>query len=509
MTRVAVASSSALSAEAGARIAEAGGNAVDAAVAASLVSLTTEPGVVSIGGGGFATIWPAESDPVTIDGNVETPGRGLARERFGQGLREARLDYGGGVTTFVGHGSVATPGALAALGLASQRYGRLPWQVLVEPALDLARSGFPLPQASYDYLVHSHAVIYGWHPLSHAALHDDDGKLLDCGDRVQVAALADSLEAIGRDGIDAFYRGDLAALIADDSEANDGVLTRRDLAEYQPLVRNPLELDVGHWRLATNPPPAVGGVTLAAMLTLALREPPSDFSAQDIARVVRQQASVLSYRRETLDLTTDVALEARRLLDLCASGARDNADRSGSTVHASAVDDAGLGCGITMSSGYGAGVIPPGTGIWMNNCLGELELNRRGLMVDPPGTRLSSNMAPCVARNDRGDVLAIGSPGADRITTALQQTLIHFVLRGLSLQEAIEHARVHVEFVDDDARAAAEDGLDTTAVDLPVRDFAARSMFFGGVGATLYRPDGGFELGADPRRSGGTSLAGR
>ena len=108
----------------------------------------------------------------------------------------------------------------------------------------------------------------------------------------------------------------------------------------------------------------------------------------------------------------------------------------------------GLACAITLSAGYGSGVIPPGTGMWMNNCLGEMELNRRGLAGAPPGTRLPSNMAPTVARRNDGTILAIGSPGADRITTALLCTLTGYLELGLSLAEAVCHPRAHVEFYD-------------------------------------------------------------
>src|SRR5262245_11736877 len=124
MTQVAVASSSRIAAAAGARIADEGGNAADAAIAAALVSITTEPAVCSPGSGGFVTVWPAAGDPVTIDGNVAMPGFGLREDERGRGAREVYVDYGGGLRTLVGHGSVATPGAFAALGAASQRYGR-------------------------------------------------------------------------------------------------------------------------------------------------------------------------------------------------------------------------------------------------------------------------------------------------------------------------------------------------------------------------------------------------
>jgi gamma-glutamyltranspeptidase/glutathione hydrolase len=178
---------------------------------------------------------------------------------------------------------------------------------------------------------------------------------------------------------------------------------------------------------------------------------------------------------------------------------------SAATVHTSAVDADGLACAITASSGYGSGEMAPGTGIWLNNCLGELELNRRGLDAGPPGRRLPSNMSPSVAR--RGDtVLAIGSPGADRITTALHQFLVNHMQFGLPLDEAIAHPRVHVDTSGDTDRLMAEPGLDLPPVDMPVKVTDGLSMYFGGVGAALFDLGSGFQVAADPRREGGTYL---
>jgi gamma-glutamyltranspeptidase/glutathione hydrolase len=501
---VALASSSRLAAEAGLELAAAGGNAVDAALAAALVSMVTEPGVCSPGAGGYVTIWAADGEPVTIDGNVEMPGRGLPPERLGQGGRPVELAYGGGLRTVVGHGSVATPGALAACELAAQSFGRLDWRSLFAPAVRWARDGFPLSRPSYDYLVHSGTTVYGWDPRSRAALHRPGGGLLEPGETVRIPELADSLEAIAQGGAAEFYRGALGRRIADHVTENGGALTREDMALYRALPRPSLVLELDDWRIATNPPPAIGGTTLGAMLLLMRRNPIERWDAPGVAQIAAIQHRVLAYRHDHLDLSDDLEQDARRLLEACRS---DPAWRSApSTVHTSAVDDDNLGCAITLSSGYGSGVMPPNTGIWLNNCLGEIELNRRGLCGGPPGWRLPSNMAPTVARRTDGAVLAIGSPGADRITTAIFQALFNFVHLGMALGAAIEHPRLHVELLDDGARVACEPGLPLDALQLPARRFDNLSMFFGGVGAALRHPRHGFVIGADPRRSGGSGI---
>lgn len=508
MPTVATASSSQPAADAAARVAEEGGNAVDAAIAAALVSVITEPSVCALGGGGFLTIWPRDGEPVTIDGYVEMPGRGLPADRFGKGAFDVTMEYGGGVTTTIGHGTVGTPGALAALGLASARYGRLPWPVVVEPAYELARNGFPLSQASSEYLFYSHEAVFGWHPPSRAALHDEHGALLPKGAIVHVEHCADSLRAIADQGPAAFYRGDIARLIAADMEANGGLVTQEDLAEYRPLIRRPLKSVIEGWHVVTNPPPAVGGITLTALLMLMNGHPRGSWTTEELDRLIRAQIAVLGFRRDQLDGSDDLARDALRLLTWARAGDHDHPLTAPSTVHTSTVDSLSGACSVTISAGYGSGVMPWGTGIWMNNCLGEIELNRRGFHALAPGTRLTSNMAPTIARHEDGRVLSVGSPGADRITTAILQTVLNFTELDLPLDEAIAHPRCHVERAEGGWQVAYEAGLAVDGLDYPSRRFDNLNMFFGGVGAACWRPEGRFAVAADPRRTGATSLAG-
>ena len=221
-----------------------------------------------------------------------------------------------------------------------------------------------------------------------------------------------------------------------------------------------------------------------------------------LERLILAQRACLDFRQRRLDLADDVGPEAARLVEEARSGRLLSRWTSASTVHTSVVDDSGNGCAITASSGYGSGEMPAGTGLWLNNCVGEIELNRRGLDAGPPGERLPSNMAPSVARRD-GAVLAVGSPGADRITTALQQFLINYLQLGMPLDEAIAHPRVHVDTSGAAVELKAEPGLELPEVDLPTAVFPELSMYFGGVGAAVYDNEKGFSVGADPRREGG------
>jgi gamma-glutamyltranspeptidase / glutathione hydrolase len=491
MSALAVAAPSQAAAEAAQQVAGAGGNAVDAALAAALVAMVNEVGIVSLSSGAFVTVQPAGTRPAyTVDGWMDMPGRGRDLQPSAS-TWDVATEYGGGVDITIGPGSVAVHGSLAAFGEAHRRDGRLPWAEVVAPALEVARRGFLLTSASRYYLDFVHDDIFGWDPASRAALHDPDGGVTTAP--ILLPDLAASLEIVAYDGPDALHRGVLADRIATDVLARGGILGPDDLAAYRPVVRPALVTRVGGWSLATTPPPSVGGVCLTAMLRLMDGRPHGDWEPADVEHLVRVQRAVLGHRLDVLDHATDLEATAAEYLALVD---RDHVAvlESGSTAHVSATDRSGEACSVTFSSGYGSGMIAAGTGIWLNNCLGEQELNPLGLYGSGPGTRLLSNMAPTVARHDDGSTLAIGSPGADRITTAIVQVLAG-VTSGLALQEAVDHLRVHVH------HAGRPDEV--------VRRETEPSMYFGGVGATLCDGEGRLTAAADPRREGAVRLVER
>lgn len=506
MTRVAVATTSQLAADAAAEVADAGGNAVDCAIAAAMLSINSEPGVCALAGSAYVTVWPANSDPVTIDGNVAVPGKGLPKAYQISDAVPVSMEYGGGIETLVGAGSVAVPGSLAALERASKQYGTVSWQQLLDPSIRAISRGFPLSAACNYYLQYSGDVVFGRSDDGHAALHDADGSLLEAKSNILVPHLADSLSAIASEGARIFYEGEIASRIADHVQESGGALTLKDLQSYEPITRSCLCTDLGDWRIAGNPPPAVGGAVLAAMLLAFRDNPANQWDDEALRHLVSVQRATLFYRKTNLDLAEDVAREVESMLEQTVSGALLSQYASASTVHTSVVDDTGLACAITASSGYGSGEMPQGTGLWLNNCLGELELNRKGLDAGPPGIRLPSNMAPGVARSGN-QVLAIGSPGADRITTALHQFLINFIQIGLPLSEAVAHPRAHLEISDEGLNLAVEPGLELPDLGISVTRYPSIGMYFGGVGAALFDTRSGFEVAADPRREGGTFVS--
>ncbi len=510
MPQVAIAASSKISAKAGAALADEGGNAVDAVLGAALVSMCTDIGIVSPGGGALVTIWPPAENPIVIDGCPEMPGRGQPAERFGEAMWDVVFDYKGETHQGVGFGSVATPGAFAALDEASRRFGTLPWATVVQPAVRSVESGFPLCGAAAEDLRYTHEAIYSWSEDSYRLFHHADGSPLADGDTVVIPDLAGSLKEIASEGVETLYRGALGHRIATGVQTAGGLLGEADLAAYHAAIHRPITLEFNGWRIATCPPPSVGGPCLAAMLHLLKACPERDFNADTLRWLVQAQHAVLNYRAETLDgAGEEITDEVQRLLALAQLGEPSKMLSSPSTIHISGVDDNGLACSFTASAGYGSGAIVPGTGILLNNSLGEVDLHPKGLASVVPGTRLVSNMAPTVARSEDGVILAIGSPGASRITTAIAQSLWHHIFFGKTLEAAVEHPRLHVELFAEESNIAYERGLPIVPVKgFDLREFEQLSMYFGGVQAARWSADEGLSAVADIRRSGDIARGG-
>lgn len=438
---------------------------VDVAVVAALTAMCTEPGVCGPGGGGFLTIDVPRRPPVVIDGYMAYPGIGFDGEPK---LREVSMEYGGGVTTLVDAGSIAVPGVFAGLEMASEMFGVAPWAMLMDAVADAVEGGFPLSAPCHLYLNDGAAPIYSSDPVARDALFNGD-RSLPLGSTVDFPGLAKALRLIGEEGAEVFYRGDLAESIVSDLTERGGQLTREDMARYHAVAREPLEVGLKGWSLALNPPPAIGGSTVARTLELVAGDEP---------------------RHRAAALTTAFA---ERLGEPV---------RSPSTISVAAADGDGGVVAASFSAGYGSGIIPKGTGMLMNNALGELELvSGEG----EPGERMISNMAPTVGRGPSGAV-AIGSPGADRITSAIATTLLRLA-GGDSLQAAIDFPRLHPEFGEFGVRLAAEPGQDLEGAGMPIRGYSATHMYFGGVNGAAFL-DGGLQGHADSRRTGSVAFTG-
>jgi gamma-glutamyltranspeptidase/glutathione hydrolase len=493
-------------AEAAAEAYRAGGNAADAAVAAAAAVSVTEPLLSSIGGGGFALVRDPDGGAELIDYYDAMPGKGLPASAFGAGgsPQTVILKYGAGVNSTVGGASVAVPGALRGWEALLERHGRLTLGQNLAPAIRFAREGFRLCKTSAMWFQVAEEVL---------KLTDETRKNFFDGDRVYLEGeemrfpeLADTLEAIGEGGADLFYEGELARRLSSYILKMDGIITERDLAEYEAVIRRPLAGAYGPGTVYTNGPPSAGGPTLAQMLRIVSGY---DLAAMPDAEYARVMAGGMRFALHDREIAyvdgAENEIVARRLTS--EEYAREQRRRifgSPQTTQVSCVDAEGSAVSITATMGYGSGLVIPGTGIPMNNTLGEPELNPKGFHALEPGERLISSMSPTIVSSEEGGLIALGSPGASRIPTAILQTLVNVLDFGMPLEAAVLAPRFHAE----GDLFAYEAGARTADLDRyeQVLPFEGPNMYFGGVNAVRRTPEGLFEAAADPRRSGGVAI---
>ena len=481
-TPAAIATSSPVTAAAGARVARAGGNAVDIAVASALAATLSEILMCSLGGSGFVMIRRAGHEPELLDGADAMPD--IARSGGEPKWRRVHIEYGDGIDVMAGPASIAVPGLLAVLELAWKRHGRLPWREIVAPALTLARDGFPADATTVAWLKLAGRGLFWKQPASRACFFPD-GEYPNVGETFRPPDMDQTLELIADEGARALYGGDLAIAFESEVAGHGGFVTREDLAAYSATARAPLVLRSGAFSLALNPPPAIGGTGVGAIIRLLeLAYDHAETRAERAVRHARAQACVLGMRDDAFAdryLTDD---DARMLLRRDTLRRNLAAMQSPHTTHLSVATGDGDVVAITLSNGYGAGITIPGTGITCNNSLGEPELNPFGFHAAPPGSRLVSNMSPTVAWHADGRCVAFGSPGASRITTSIAQVWSRYSLEDASFEQAVSAPRMHVEEASDGLRIMHEPGIDTSLLakaGFGLRPFDSLDMYFGAV----------------------------
>jgi gamma-glutamyltranspeptidase/glutathione hydrolase len=492
-------------AEAAAEAHRAGGNAADAAVAAAAAVSVTEPLLSSVGGGGFALVRDPSGEAELIDFYDAMPGKGLPASSFGAGgnPQTVVLRYGAGVNSTVGGASVAVPGALRGWEALLARHGRLALAQNLAPAIRLAREGFRLCKTSAMWFQVAEEVLKLTEETRRNFFHGDRVYLE--GEEMRFPELADTLEAIGEGGADLFYEGELARRLSTYILEMGGIITGRDLAEYEAVIRRPLAVTYGPGMVYTNGPPSAGGPTLIQMLRIVSGYGLDAMPAADYARVMAGAMKYALHDREIayVDGAENEIVAQRLTSEEYARQQRRRIFGSPSTTHVSCVDAEGYVVSITATMGYGSGLVIPGTGIPMNNTLGEPELNPKGFHSLEPGERLISSMSPTIF-SERGGLIALGSPGASRIPTAILQTLVNVLDFGMPLETAVLAPRFHAE----GNLFAYEAGASTDDLDEyeQVLTFEGPNMYFGGVNAVRRTPEGLFEAAADPRRSGGVAF---
>jgi gamma-glutamyltranspeptidase/glutathione hydrolase len=466
-----VASSEPLASEAGVEILQAGGNAVDAAVAVGFVLAVTFPQAGNLGGGGFMLIRMANGDATVVDYREQAPAAAT---------RDMYVDTQGNLiphASTVGARAVGVPGTVRGLALAEQKYGRLGLARVMAPAIRLARNGFPVSYSLAERFRSARDLLEKFDGSRHIFLHD--GSLYEPGAIFRQPDLARTLTAIAKRGPQAFYTGAAARALVATMGKYHGLITREDMEQYQAKLRPPL---VGHFRgfdIVSVPPPSAGGTMLIEMLNvlepLDLGAPNSYASIHLLAETMRRAyADRASYLGDA-DFTsvpvaglTSPAYAARLREDILSArpdapihAGEPQAFESGATTHFSVVDAEGgaVANTYTLNGWFGSGVTVEGAGFLLNNEMDDFTSkpnspNLFGLVQGEANSiaahkRPLSSMTPTVVTRDGKVRLVLGSPGGSTITNTVLQVLLDVLVYKLDVLQAVSSPRFHDQWAPD------------------------------------------------------------
>jgi len=486
-----VVSTSDIASDIGAAVLADGGNAVDATVATAFALAVTYPSAGNIGGGGFMIVRTPDGRATAFDYREVAPGKAT------EGMY---LDADGNINrVLTAHGYLApgVPGTVRGLALAHQRFGRLPWKRLVEPAARLARDGFPVSASLARSLNAQLAGAMGRYPTSVAAYGKPDGGTWEAGDRLVLADLAKTLQSIADDGPDAFYTGWIADALARDMAANGGLITKEDLAAYQAKERTPVTGTFYGHEIISMPPPSSGGVALIEMLNLLeavdIRKAPAGSTLSWHLQIEAMRRAFLDRARFLGDpdfvdvpvarLTSKAhartlarSIDRERASDSAALG-KDILTMPGNepdeTTHVSVLDRDGMAVSqtYTLEGGYGSRVVAAGLGFLLNNEMGDFnrkpgETNTNGDIGTPanlivPGKRMLSSMTPAIVTRNGRVLLITGTPGGRTIISTVMGIVLNVAGYGMTGREAVDAPRTHHQWMPD--RASFESGALTIA----------------------------------------------
>jgi gamma-glutamyltranspeptidase / glutathione hydrolase len=531
---------------AGVAVLRAGGNAVDAAVAVSLALGVTEPYHSGIGGGAFLLIRLADGQVLALDARETAPAAATADLFVRSGVPED--------TSRVGPLSVATPGLLAGLALALDRWGTKSLAEVAAPAIELAREGFPIG------LRHAR-ILELWKGMGLAERFPETARIqlppagvpIEPGWRLVQSDLAASLERIARDGPEVLYRGDLGRAIAGDVDRLGGILTAEDLAHYEPRLREPIRGRYRGLEVLSFPPPSSGGVALVEMLNilegfdLASLDPRSSAAMHRVTEAMKLAfADRAAYLGDTdfVEVPVQGLLSKRYADELRARilpprwrrapwtwGRSEVAirvpgpgvpppDHGGETTHFSVVDAAGNAVAVTQTINllFGSGITVPGTGIVLNDEMDDFSVapNRpnafglvdtRGANAVGPGKRPLSSMTPTLLVEDGQVRMVTGSPGGPRIISTVLLSILNVVDWKMDVSAAVSAPRYHHQWRPDTLFVEPEVAEDVIE-DLRARGHtvAVSDRDWSSAQAIAIDREHGWQLGGSDPRSDGLAL---
>jgi gamma-glutamyltranspeptidase/glutathione hydrolase len=459
-----------------------GGNAVDAAVAVGFALAVTHPAAGNIGGGGFMVI------------HLDRPGQEISldyRERApASATRDMYLDQQGnviaGVST-IGHKAVAVPGSVRGLHSAWQKYGKLKWRELLQPAILLAQNGFKVSASLSASLKNKENSEKLARFAESKKLFLKNGGSFEEGDTLVQKELASTLRRIARLGPAGFYEGPVASLIVDEMRRNGGLITLDDLKNYQAVFRAPVRGTYRGYEVVSMGPPSSGGIALIEMLNMMERFPLRELGlnssrsihlkAEIMRRAFADRAKFLGdsdfTRVPVRGLTSkDYAAGLAQTISLEHAGAsaqttagNPNAYESPETTHYSIIDkdDNAVAATTTLNGSYGSGVTVAGAGFLLNNEMDDFSSkpdapNAYGLIQGianaiGPLKRPLSAMTPTIIKREKKIFLITGSPGGPTIMNTVFQIVLNVIDYGLNIQEAVDAPRVHHQWLPDELRA--------------------------------------------------------
>jgi gamma-glutamyltranspeptidase / glutathione hydrolase len=511
-----------VTAEAGAEMLREGGNAFDAAVAAVLASFASESLLTGLGAGGFMLAHTAAGEDHLLDFFVEAGGRGLDPAARSE-LVSVEILFDEVPQVFnIGPSSCGVPGTAAGLWEVGERLCSMPFDALAAPAIRHAREGVRVT-TEQAYVFDILAPIITRFPET-CELYAPDGALLTAGDLFRFTELGDALERLASDGPRWIYHGEGAKRVCEWVCERGGLLSTEDFGAYEVIERAPIRAAYRGREVLTNAPPSSGGILIAYALDLLERaggprelDDPDGLALVAEAMEEANRARAGDFNRklhepgfgERFLSGAHVEEALARIMRRLGAGQPDvragGGDAVGSTTHVSVLDEDGNAASVTCSDGSSSGVLVPGTGIHLNNMLGEEDLNPLGFHMHEPGTRVTSMMAPTVVLRDGQIEISLGSAGSNRLRSAILQVIRNIVDHGYSVQEAVTAGRLHHEA----GILHAEPGFSATALDelerrgYQVVRWRGLNLFFGGAQAARRDPATGELSGAgDPRRGG-------
>ena len=449
--KVSLSSTAAYSSKAAESIKDLSPNAADVMIASIVTSMVTDLGVIAPTSSGLLTFYDGKTDKShTVDGYFVSP-----KNFNGNDHEEHRvvLTYGGHVETCKGANTFAVPGIYKILDFLHKNYASLPLNKLLEFPINIAKNGFKLTQPTKDYFQHSLEPMFMWHDYSKLILQNIANNL-DNG-IVKLTKLSDSLNHLANEGFNDFYAGDVSKEILNTIKQEGGHVTSEDFINYKLIEDSKFSFNYKNLNLTGHAGPSIGGL----MVLKYIEELNKGNSIQSLIEVYKSRKNNYEIFGDRKDLINNEIL---------------NLSQSSSTIQVNTSDDLNNHFSITFSSGYGSGVLCPNTGMYFNNSLGEIELNPQGFLGETKGDRLISNMSPLIIQSDDG-ITTIGSPGADRISSAIAQVLINYS-KNNNWKQAINAPRFHVN---DDGTVRAEPGsLEINENITITEDY---DMYFGGV----------------------------